>query len=645
MPTITFKPSGVKLEVPAGTELLEAARKAGVSIDSPCGGKGTCGKCMVQVLSGNVDSESLGVLPQNVVADGYVLACKTKVLDGDVVVEVPEQIGREGGKFTKTTEDFSLVSRELFPEQWEYEPLAIKWLIKVPPPQIEDGLSDLDRLMRVIRKDWGDCQIIFRLAVLRTIADVIREKDGEVTITIIYDAGRCYVINIQPGNTSSSNYGIAVDVGTTTVAVELVSLHLGEVIAVRSDYNEQVECGLDVISRINYAKKPERLEELRRRILATINRLIRQIVGTHDIDLNDVSSGVISGNTTMIHLLLGLNPEYIRLEPYTPTIKETPFMSAAEVGININRQAWLYFSPHVGSYVGGDITAGVLCTDLATDSKEMSLFIDIGTNGEIVIGNAEFMMTCACSAGPAFEGGGIEFGMRAALGAIEKAEVDPETGNALCETIGNGKAKGICGSGMISLLANLFLTGWIDQSGKFVRSRKSKSVIIEGRFAKYVIVPAADSASGKDITISEADIENIIRAKAAIYSACNLMLEQVGMKFEDLSTIYIAGGFGRSLDLEKAMVIGLVPDLPREKFKYIGNASLMGTYMVLLSKEYREKQLELARKMTYVELNTAPAYMDQYTGALFLLHTDIARFPTVRKMKEDLTAKPKKNTK
>lgn len=636
MPLITFQPSGKTITVPAGTELLEAARKAGISIDSPCGGKGTCGKCIVRILSGDVDSDSLGVLPRTAVADGYVLACKTRILDGPVTVDVPEQIGRTGGKFTKTSEDFSLVSSELFPERWEYEPLAIKWMIKVPPAKIEDGLSDLDRLSRALKKEWGKCELIYSLPVLRKIPETLREKDGVVTFTLINDTDRCYVINIQPGDTTVHHYGIAVDVGTTTVAVELVYLFLGEVVAVRSDYNDQIECGLDVISRINYAKKPERLEELRTRVLNTINRLIKQVAESHNVDLNDISSGVISGNTAMMHLLLGIKSEYLRLAPYTPTVREAPFLTAAEVGININPQSWLYFSPHVGSYVGGDITAGILCTGLATDSKDISLFIDIGTNGELVIGNSDFMLTCACSAGPAFEGGGIEYGMRAALGAVEKVEVDPETGEADYWTIGNVKAKGICGSGMISLLANLYLSGWIDASGKFNRRKKSKYILAEGRFAKYVIVPASESVSGKDITISETDIENIIRAKAAIYSACNLMLEQVGMKFENIATIYIAGGFGRSLDLEKAMVIGLVPDLPREKFRYIGNSSLMGTYMVLLSKEYREKQLELARKMTYLELNTAPAYMDQYTGALFLPHTDINRFPTVKKMKEKL---------
>ncbi|HBC88345.1 MAG TPA: ferredoxin [Lentisphaeria bacterium] len=640
MPLITFKPSGKTIDVPAGTELLEAARKAGIKIDSPCGGKGSCGKCIVHVLSGIVDSDSLGVLPQTAVADGYVLACKTKVLDGQITVDIPEQVGRTGGKFTKaTTEDFNLIRQELLPERWEYEPLAIKWMIKVPPAKIEDGLSDLDRLSRALKREWGECEIIYSLPVLRKIPDTLREKDGMVTFTLVNDAKRCYVINIQPGDTTVNHYGVAIDVGTTTVAVELVYLFLGEVVAVRSDYNDQIDCGLDVISRINYAKNPERLEELRKRVLNSVNRLIKQAAESHNIDLNDISSGVISGNTAMIHLMLGINSEYLRLEPYTPTIRESPFLTAAEVGLDINPQSWLYFSPHVGSYVGGDITAGILCTDLATDSKDISLFIDIGTNGELVIGNSDFMLTCACSAGPAFEGGGIEFGMRAALGAVEKAEVDPKTGRAHYWTIGNVKAKGICGSGMISLLANLYLTGWIDASGKFNRQMKSKYIIVEGRFAKYIIVPAKESATGKDITISEMDIENIVRAKAAIYSACNLMLEQVGMKFEDLSTVYIAGGFGRSLDLEKAIVIGLVPDLPREKFHYIGNSSLMGTYMVLLSKEFREKQLELARKMTYVELNTAPAYMDQYIGALFLPHTDINRFPTVKKMKDDFTTK------
>jgi uncharacterized 2Fe-2S/4Fe-4S cluster protein (DUF4445 family) len=343
---------------------------------------------------------------------------------------------------------------------------------------------------------------------------------------------------------------------------------------------------------------------------------------------------VISGNTTMLHLLLGLNPEYIRIEPYTPTIMKSLYLTAAEVGVEINPDSWICLSPCVGSYVGGDITAGLLCTDLATDSTEVNLFIDIGTNGEIVIGNCDFLMACACSAGPAFEGGGIDCGMRASLGAIERVDVDAATGTCRYWTVGGTRPLGICGSGMIGLLADLFLTGWIDSAGKLNRAIPSPAIEIVGRNAYYILVPAEKSGTGKALRINESDIENIIRTKAAIYSACALMLKQVDLTFDDLSCIYIAGGFGRFLDLDKATVLGLIPDLPREKFKYIGNSSLMGSYMTLISRDYYLRQIELANRMTYIELSTDPAYMDQYTAALFLPHTDATRFPTVRPVKK-----------
>ncbi|MCU0646299.1 MAG: ASKHA domain-containing protein, partial [bacterium] len=338
---------------------------------------------------------------------------------------------------------------------------------------------------------------------------------------------------------------------------------------------------------------------------------------------------------TMIHLLLGLKPEYIRLEPYTPTLLETPNLKAGEISIEINPEAYVQISPAVGSYVGGDITAGLLCTDIASDSEAVNLFLDIGTNGELVIGNRDFLLACACSAGPAFEGGGIKFGMRAAFGAIEGVEVERETGKAFYWTIGNVKPKGICGSGIISLLANLFLTGWIDAAGKLNRVRSSPFIQFEGRQARYIIVPSEESSTGEAISLSELEIDNIIRAKAAIYSACSLMLRQVGLNFDDLANIYIAGGFGRFIDLEKAITIGMLPDLPLEKFKYIGNASLMGSYLVLISQESRQKQIELAKRMTYLELSTDPTYMEQYTGALFLPHTNEELFPNICRVLND----------
>ena len=630
MPIVAFQPSGKVISVSSGTELLDAARQAGVDVESPCGGRGTCGKCMVRITSGAVDAgQSLGMLPSTAVADGYVLACKTKLQESDVTVAVPETPGRVGGKIAAGDES-ALVRSELLPEDWEYDSLSVKWYVDVPAAKLEDGLSDLDRLTRRIQRDWGPVELRYPLGVIRDVAEALRQCNGFVTVTLIRASARIHVIRIEPGDHTTQHYGIAVDIGTTTISVQLVNLTVAKIEGTCSDYNDQISCGLDVISRINYARRPDRLQELRQRVLATINRLIAQVAGSRRVATVDICNAVLSGNTTMVHLLLGLNPEYIRLEPYTPTILEAPFLTANEVGVEINPEAWIYFSPAVGSYVGGDITAGVLCTDLATDTEDVNLFIDIGTNGELVMGNRDFLMTCACSAGPAFEGGGIDCGMRAALGAIERVEVSPLDGTTRYWTIGNVKPKGICGSGMIALLADLLKNGWLDAAGKFDRTRVSPAILVEGRHARYVVATETESGTGKPIVINELDIENIVRTKAAIYAACTLMLRHAGLEFSDLANVYIGGGFGRFLDLEKAVAIGLVPDLPREKFRYIGNSSLMGSYIVLVSQDYRQRQIELSRRMTYVDLSSDPDYMNQYTSALFLPHTDLERFPTVQ---------------
>ncbi len=630
MPTVTFKPNDRQVYVPAGADLIEAARQAGVTIATPCGGKGTCGKCIVRILSGDIDSDSLGLLPKSTVADGYVLACKTRLLDSPVTVEVPERPDNGRGQFSDDAETSLLVRQELLPKKWNFDPLAVKWFLQVAPPQLENGLSDMDRVIRAIQREWGRTEVVYTLPVMRAAADALRTDKGRVTVTLVREENRNVVIGIEPGNETVKDYGIAVDIGTTTIAVQLVFLPMAKIVATRSDYNNQISCGLDVISRINYARRPGGLQELRGKVLNTINRLISQVCEAHGVSPQAVFNAVLSGNTTMVHLLLGLNPEYIRLDPYTPTILDPPHLKAAEVGLNIRPESWVTISPCVGSYVGGDITAGLLCTDLATETDKVSLFIDIGTNGELVLGNGDFLMTCACSAGPAFEGGGIGCGMRAAVGAVESVRVDPETGVCTYSTIGGVKPRGICGSGMIDLLAGLFLSGWLDPAGRLNTSRLSPAIQVEGRHACYMIANEDKSHDGKPVIITEQDISNIIRAKAAIYSACAMLLHQLEMSFEELATVYIAGGFGRFLDLDKAIVIGLLPDLPRDRFRYIGNSSLLGAYMALVSREFHERQLEIAQRMTYVELSTDPTYMDQYTGALFLPHTNRALFPSVQ---------------
>jgi uncharacterized 2Fe-2S/4Fe-4S cluster protein (DUF4445 family) len=628
MPEIRFLPSGRAVSAEPGTSLLEAARSAGLELDSPCGGKGTCGKCIVRIASGDADSESLGVLSRDSVAEGFALACKTRALKSPLEVELPERSGWKGGQFTDAELDLALVSRELLPAAWDFEPLAMKWLLEVPEPRKDDGLSDIDRLTRCFERFWGRGEVLYPLSVLRKAADALRAEGGKVTVSVIRDGETFRIVDVEPGDRTSRHFGLAIDVGTTTIAVQLVFLPLARPLGTRNDYNAQVSRGLDVISRINYARTADKLEELRALVLGTVNKLIAQVCEAHDVRPDEISNAVVAGNPTMTHLALGLKPEYLRLDPYTPTASRLPYMTAREVGIGINPESWVYFCPSVGSYVGGDIAAGLLCTGLV-GADELSLFIDIGTNGEIVVGNRDFLMTCACSAGPAFEGGGIECGMRAAIGAIERIRVDPATGAPTAWTVGNAKPRGICGSGMICLLSDLYLTGWMDGQGRLRRDRSSPSIEIEGRRARYLLASAADSGTGRALYVTETDIDNIIRAKAAIHSACSMLLEKLGLGFGDLRRLYIAGGFGRFLDIAQAIVLGLLPDLPRERFTYLGNSSLTGAYMVLVSRDFKKRMEDAASRMTYVDLGGESGYMDQYTASLFIPHTDSSRFPSV----------------
>jgi uncharacterized 2Fe-2S/4Fe-4S cluster protein (DUF4445 family) len=628
MPTIEFMPSGATLEVASGTNLLEAARAAGLEIELPCGGEGTCGRCLVRVTEGEVVCENAGRLPDSAVAAGYVLACEAHLVGDRITIEVPERLSLHDMQSTDV-EARRLVDEALLPRHEDIDPKVCRWDLQVDPPRLADGLSDLDRLTRVIGVRAPEQEVTYSLPVMRAVAEALREEHGTVTVSLIRDSSGIRVIGIEAGMNTGRHFGIAVDLGTTTVAAQLVDLNTGRILATVGDYNDQITCGADVISRINYAARSGGLEELRARALETINRLLCEAAAACSVNPAEILEAVVSGNTLMTHLILGLEPEYIRLEPYTPTVLESPVLSASELGVGIAPDAPVQLSPCVGSYVGGDITAGLLCTDLAIGTNEIVMFIDVGTNGEIVIGNSDFLMACACSAGPAFEGGGMACGMRAAKGAINRVSVDRRTARPIWSTIADASPLGICGSGMIDVLANLLLTGWIDRKGRLDRSRLSPHIRTEGKRAHYVVVPAGESATGRAISISELEIESIIRAKAAVYSAAALMLDRLELGFDDLGAIYIAGSFGRHLDIVQAIMVGMLPDVPHDTFRYVDNASLMGSYMALVSPTHRRRQHELARRLTYVELSTEPAYMEQYTAALFLPHTDLGLFPSV----------------
>lgn len=445
------------------------------------------------------------------------------------------------------------------------------------------------------------------------------------------------ILRVEPGDTRGTLHGIAVDIGTTTCAVHLVDLVSGRVHGTASGYNGQIARGADIISRINYANNPGRLEELRDLVLSNLNHLILDLCREHSVNPTEIDSAAVAGNTTMVHLFLGLKPEYIRLEPYTPTINHLPPLRGRDSGLEMNPDGLLLVAPGVGSYVGGDITAGLLQTSLADeDNQEVCLFLDIGTNGEVVVGNGEWLMACAASAGPAFEGSGVGCGMRASRGAIERIRIDRMTGKASYSVIGGGKPKGICGSAMIDLLAELLSAGLLDPSGKLlpengnglIRPCKDSS-----RYFQYTIATEAASETGQEIFLDDRDILNLLRTKAAVYSACSLMLRSVDLDFDSVVRVYVAGGFGRFLDLERSIQVGLLPDLPLDKFIYLGNSSLAGAKAMLLSGQARHKVEDLANRITYLELNADPAYMDEYMAALFLPHTDHSRFPSARPSK------------
>jgi uncharacterized 2Fe-2S/4Fe-4S cluster protein (DUF4445 family) len=586
MPQITFLPGNIKVEMPAGSSLLEGARHAGVFVETPCGGKGTCQKCLVRLIKSNAVSKGGTVNDGGGVKD--VLICQTMVPDTSITVELAVNTGGEG-----QFENFEDPSKYL-PEK--REPFLKKINLQIAPPALLDGLSDADRFSKAFMKAVECDTVNVTLSVLTVLPEKLRFADGKIQVYYFIENNIAAIVDISPERA----YGIAVDIGTTTVALWLVDIESGKVLAAHNAYNGQVECGLDVISRINYAKKF--LPELQSRILQTINGLTAAVCKDANITPNMILCVSPAGNTTMTHLLLGIVPEYIRLSPYTPAVFIPQTYTAGQVGISTCENAPVLFAPAVGSYVGGDITAGLLCTGLATNSDELVLFIDIGTNGEIVLGNRDFIFACACSAGPAFEGGGIKHGIRARSGAIERVIIG-DNGKPVIQTIGNAPPIGICGSGIISAIAEFFRKGIIDSAGKYAE-KNGEYALCEG------------------ISISETDIDNFIRAKGAIFSACQTMLDSVGFSFDDVDRFYVAGGFGRFLDLEDARTIGLLPRLSDEKFTFLGNTSVIGAYLALISEEPRAKEHELAARITYMDLSSEHQYMDHYTAALFLPHTD-----------------------
>lgn len=675
--TIHFEPAGETVQVSTGMLLSEAAHQAGLDLNMPCGGQGRCGRCAVIAsppLQGEGSGEGwAGVRRRSTIrlsaedlALGYALACQT-VVEGDVVITIPPQEKIE--RLLVTDKTAAQVALPFSYDPDRHQPLHLCPLV-LDPPSMADQTDDWSRLKRALATTYGITNLTADLPTLRRLGTTLREHNWAITAVIELDTwdrpngppclvGFCGGGNItittrsQITETASpsaiSLWGAAVDIGTTTVSLYLVDLLTGKVVTKAAEYNGQIKRGEDIISRIIYASKNNGLEELQTLVVGTINELIERASQRAKINSLEIHKITVAGNSTMIHLFLGLPASSIRLEPFITTINQPPPVRAGELGLNIHPQASVDCLPGVASYMGADISAGVVGARMCLPSNEgdesggLTLFLDVGTNGEMVLGDGDWLISCACSAGPAFEGAGVKDGMRATTGAIEEVWINSETYEPTYRVIPQPKLevqgrrtppRGICGSGLISLLAEMFITGVIDKGGNLNFDLGSRRIRQADHGPEYVLAWADESEQGQDIVITKVDIDNLMRAKGAIYAGCLVLAQSVGVDLAAVERVLIGGAFGQYINVEKAIQIGLLPDLPWEKFHFLGNTALQGALLALLNRDYRRQVTDVAAKMTYLELSADNTFYDQFTSALFLPHTDLQKFPSVATMLE-----------
>lgn len=618
-----------------GETLLETARAANVAIDAPCSGNGSCGKCRVKLLEGTVEGLQTSHITDEDYAAGWRLSCASKV-SSDVTVMVPDiasayqsrmktadlSTGEEVAIFTRLEEDLKAAGVDFSNDFMETE-------VTMEEPTLEDTMPDTERLTMALEGALGCDKVCLSYPTVHKLARVLRQSGFRVAVAGTLKDGVFHAMDVRNANEPQPMCGLAIDIGTTTVSAVITDLKTGKLLAKGSGGNGQIRYGADVINRIVEQGRKGGVERLQKAIVEeTLQPLTRALCASAKVDADRILRCCVASNTTMNHLLLGVDADPVRMEPYIPTFFHWDGLKAGDIRFVANPDAKVVLAPNIGSYVGGDITAGTL-TSRIWDKDEFSLFIDLGTNGEIVFGNRDFMMSCACSAGPAFEGGDISCGMRATDGAVEAVTIDRETLEPTLSIVGKEGQKpvGICGSGIIDVIAELYRTSAISAKGHFVRENR-RILRDEHGMGRYVLAFSNESDTGREIAITEVDIECFIRAKGAIFSAIHIMLSSLDMDVSVLEHIYVAGGIGSGINMENAVRIGMFPDVDRALFQYIGNSSLAGAYALVLSNAAEEKVHELASNMTYLELSTEPKYMEEFVAACFLPHTNKELFPS-----------------
>ena len=634
---VTFQIEGaspVQIECNAGENLLELARRANVAIDAPCSGNGSCGKCRVKLIEGEVESIPSRHISEEEYNAGWRLSCNCKVI-GDCVVFVPDIASAYQSRMK--TADLSSPEEVAIFENCQnalresgiaFENNFRAVTVTMPEPTPDDTMPDNERLSWAVQEALGVSQVKIPYAVMVKLAATLREHNFTVCVKGEKQED-CFLCMEVCSSEDTKIVGCAIDIGTTTVSMVLVDLTNGKILAKGSSGNGQIRYGADVINRIIEQSKSGGKKKLQDAIVKeTLTPIIANLCKTAGISARSILRLSIGANTTMNHLLVGVDADPVRMDPYIPSFFGWEGLLAGDLHLPANPLAPVIIAPNIGSYVGGDITAGTLAAGF-WDKEEMSLFIDLGTNGEIVFGNSDFLMSCACSAGPAFEGGDISCGMRATDGAIEACTIDSATMEPTLTVVGDPgqKCVGICGSGIIDIISELYRCGIINAKGLFIREGERVKRDQHG-MGRYVIAAENETETGREVAINEVDIDNFIRAKGAIFSAIDTLLQSVDMTVDCIDTVYVAGGIGSGINMKNAVNIGMLPDVELEKFRYIGNSSLTGAYAMVLSDQATAKCAEVGANMTYLELSTYPGYMDSFVAACFIPHTDARLFPS-----------------
>ncbi len=633
--TIIFEPDGKRSCFKTGIRLFDAAKELGVEVRSECGGDGTCGKCKIIVVNGSnllngLTDQEKGLLTQREIGDKYRLSCQTKI---------KEKRDSSTCIITAFIPSESRLGERRIQVKGMEQPVPLNPAIKkvhlvLDKPTISNPVADDERLLTKLQDTTGLVNIKISYETSKTLSTTLRQANWDITVTI-WDNKK--IIDVEAGDATNDNYGAAIDIGTSKIVGYLVNLNSGEIVSAGMLENPQIQYGEDVLSRIAHAiQSLDNQDEIRRLVVNGINTVLESACWEIPwLGMNKIHEVTIVGNTAMTHLFLGIYPKFLSLSPFTPAVKGSADVKAKETGLRVHPEGNVHVLPCVAGYVGADAVADVMATGIH-QKDEMSLLVDVGTNGEVFLGNKKELLSCSCAAGPAFEGAQIKYGMKAVTGAIEKVKIDPETFDAKYETIGKRKPIGLCGSAMVDTVAELLKTGIISTRGRFsqetIKTRRLITPEEEGTGSKsYVVAWKDETAINNDITVSTKDISEIQLAKSALHTGCAILMQKKGVTEKDIDRVYIAGAFGNYLNPENAKTIGLIPDIPTEKISFVGNTALAGAKMALTSRTIRELADKLSKEIRYVELMTEENFKREFIASIMLPHKDLNKYPSVQK--------------